>query len=84
MRVSDVSWYEFTRRLTYKCEWYEKTLSIIDRYFPSSQICSCCGKRDGEKALPIRSWICPNCKTKLDRDINASINILNEGLRMIK
>lgn len=83
MRVSDVSWYEFKRQLTYKCEWYGKTLSIVDRYYPSSQICSCCGKRDKKKDVSIREWVCPNCGTKLDRDINASINILNEGLRIL-
>lgn len=84
MHVSDVSWYEFKRQLAYKCEWYGKILSVVDRYFPSSQICSCCGHNDGKKALNVRSWVCPNCKTKLDRDVNASINILTEGLRILK
>lgn len=84
MRVSDVSWYEFKRQLAYKCEWYGKILSVVDRYFPSSQICSCCGHNDGKKALNVRSWVCPNCKTKLDRDVNASINILTEGLRILQ
>ena len=84
MRVSDVSWHEFKRQLTYKCEWYGKTLSVVDRYYPSSQICSCCGHNDGKKALNVRSWVCPNCKAKLDRDVNASINILNEGLRILQ
>ena len=84
MHVSDVSWYEFKRQLAYKCEWYGKILSVADRYFPSSQICSCCGHNDGKKALNVRSWVCPNCKTKLDRDVNASINILTEGLRILK
>ncbi len=83
MRVSDLAWYEFKRQLTYKCEWYGKTLSIVDKYFTSSQICSCCGKRDKKKDVSIRKWICPNCGAKLDRDINASINILNEGLRIL-
>ena len=84
MHVSDVSWYEFKRQLAYKCEWYGKILSVVDRYFPSSQICSCCGHNDGKKALNVRSWVYPNCKTKLDRDVNASINILTEGLRILK
>lgn len=84
MRVSDVSWHEFKRQLTYKCKWYGKTLSITDRYFASSQICSCCGKRDKKKDVSIREWICPNCGAKLDRDINASINILKEGLRILQ
>lgn len=84
MRVSDVSWHEFKRQLTYKCKWYGKRLSITDRYFASSQICSCCGKRDKKKDVSIREWICPNCGGKLDRDINASINILKEGLRILQ
>ena len=82
-RVGDVSWSEFRRMLTYKCEWYGKTLSVIDRYFPSSQICHCCGHRDSKKSEDIRIWSCPACNSELDRDVNAAINILNEGLRLV-
>ena len=82
-RVGDVSWSEFRRMLTYKSQWYSKDLSVIDRYYPSSQICHVCGHRDGKKTEDIRFWICPNCNSELDRDINASINILNEGLRIL-
>ena len=82
-RVGDVSWSEFRRMLTYKSHWYGKELSVIDRYYPSSQICHVCGHRDGKKPEAIRNWICPNCNSELDRDINASINILNEGLRLL-
>ena len=82
-RVGDVSWSEFRRMLTYKCEWYGKTLSVIDRYYPSSQICHCCGNRDGKKSEDIRFWTCPECHSELDRDINSAINILNEGLRIL-
>lgn len=82
-RVGDISWSEFRRMLTYKSQWYGKELSVIDRYFPSSQICHCCGHRDGKKSEDIRIWICPKCHSELDRDINASINILNEGLRIL-
>ena len=82
-RVGDVSWSEFRRMLTYKSQWYGKELSVIDRYYPSSQICHICGHRDGKKSEDIRNWICPNCNSELDRDINASINILNEGLRLL-
>lgn len=81
--VLDVSWSEFRRMLTYKSTWYGKILSVIDRYFPSSQICHCCGHKDGKKSVEIRYWICSNCGSKLDRDDNASINILNEGLRIL-
>lgn len=83
-RVGDVSWAEFRRMLTYKCSWYGKELSVIDRYFPSTQICHCCGCQDGKKSEGIRFWICPNCHSELDRDINAAINILNEGLRIAR
>ena len=82
-RVVDVSWSEFRRMLTYKSQWYGKELSVIDRYYPSSQICHVCGHRDGKKSEDIRFWICPHCHSELDRDINASINILNEGLRLL-
>lgn len=81
--VFDVSWSEFRRMLAYKSIWYGKTLSVIDRYFPSSQICHCCGVNGGKKPVEIRYWICSNCGSKLDRDDNASINILNEGLRIL-
>ena len=82
-RVGDVSWFEFRRMLTYKSQWYGKQLSVVDRYYPSSQICHCCGHRDGKKSEDIRFWICSNCNSELDRDINAAINILNEGLRIL-
>lgn len=82
-RVGDVSWSEFRRMLTHKSQWYGKELSVIDRYYPSSQICHVCGHRDGKKSEDIRNWTCPNCHSELDRDINAAINILNEGLRLL-
>ena len=81
--VLDVSWSEFRRMLAYKSTWYGKILSVINRYFPSSQICHCCGVNGGKKSVEIRYWICSNCDSKLDRDDNASINILNEGLRIL-
>ena len=82
-RVGDVSWYEFRRQLTYKSTWYGKTLVVVDRYFPSSQICHICGCRDGKKSEDIRSWVCHNCGNTLDRDVNAAINILNEGIKKV-
>lgn len=81
--ISDVSWYEFIRQLTYKCKWYGKELITIDRWFPSSKTCHVCGYKKKDLQLKDRSWICPICKTIHDRDINAAINILNEGLRLI-
>ncbi|MGX7152868.1 RNA-guided endonuclease TnpB family protein, partial [Enterococcus sulfureus] len=78
--ISDVSWSEFVRQLDYKCQWKGRTLVKVDRFFPSSQLCSSCGHNDGKKELNIREWICSNCGTLHDRDINASINIKTEGL----
>lgn len=82
--IVDVSWGEFRRQLAYKAEWYGKQLVAIDRFYPSSQTCSVCGEKwDGTKDLKIRKWQCPYCGTTLDRDTNAAINILNEGLRQL-
>lgn len=82
--IVDVSWYEFTRQLDYKCKWYGKIFVKINRFYPSSQLCNICGYRNKKmKNLNIRSWICPKCGINHDRDINASINILTEGLRQV-
>ena len=82
-RVSDVSWFEFRRQLTYKSKWYGRQLVVVDRYYPSSQICNVCKFNSGKKPEEIREWICPNCNSKLDRDLNAAKNILEEGLRLL-
>ena len=83
--ISDCSWYELTRQLEYKAEWNGREYVKIDTYFPSSQLCSKCGYQNTEtKDLSVRKWTCPRCGTKHDRDVNAAINILNEGLRLIK
>ena len=84
--ISDSSWSTFTTMLAYKAEWYGKTLIKVDRWYPSSKTCSGCGHllTKAELSLSVRSWACPNCLQNNDRDINASINILNEGLRLVK
>ena len=82
--IHDASWYELTRQLQYKSEWYGRTYKKISRYYPSSQLCNVCGyKNEDTKNLSVRFWVCSNCNTEHDRDLNASINILNEGLKLI-
>ena len=81
--ISDVSWSSFITMLKYKAEWHDKKVIQIDKFYPSSQICSCCGFKNHKiKDLSIRQWICPNCGENHDRDINAAKNILIEGLRI--
>lgn len=82
--IADVSWSELIRQIEYKSLWRGKTVVKIDRWFPSSQLCSYCGANTGKKELNIRKFDCPHCNTKnIDRDINASKNILKYGLGMI-
>lgn len=79
--ISDASWSKFIELLTYKAEWNDKEIVKIDRFFPSSKTCNCCGYINQNLDLSIREWTCPSCYTKLDRDLNASINILKEGYK---
>ena len=82
--IADCSWYELTRQLEYKAEWNHRQYIKIDTFYASSQLCGCCGcKNTNVKNLAVRKWSCPVCGTEHDRDINASQNILAEGLRML-
>ena len=79
--ISDVSWYKFKEQLKYKSEWYNRDLVLVDRYFPSTQLCSSCGNKQ-KLSLSDRVYKC-SCGLILDRDYNASLNILNEGKRLL-
>lgn len=81
--IQDASWSMFRSMLQYKADWYGRRLIVIDRWYPSSQVCSTCGKRTGRKPLNIRSWTCPCCGTHHDRDVNAAKNIRAAGLAVI-
>lgn len=77
--VHDAGWGMFTRMLEEKANRYGRTFGKVDRFFPSSQLCSACGRIDGKKPLNIRSWTCL-CGVIHDRDLNAAKNILAAGL----
>lgn len=82
--ISDVSWAEFFRMLEYKAVLYGTDVIRVPTFYPSSQTCSVCGERNTEtKNLAVRDWICKKCGAHHDRDVNAAINILNEGLRIL-
>lgn len=82
--ISDASWYELTRQLGYKAEWNDRQYVKIGRFTKSSQPCHVCGYINPDtKDLSVREWTCPQCGTVHDRDVNAAINILNEGLRIL-
>lgn len=82
--ISDVSWGEFVNQLEYKSERKERTFVKIDTFFPSSKMCSDCKEMHKlTNDLSVREWQCPSCNSIHDRDINAAINILNEGLTLI-
>ena len=82
-KLTDASFYEIIRQLEYKSKFKGKQFYQIDTYFPSSQTCSVCGKIDKKyKDLKERNYICTNCHNELDRDVNASVNIMFEGLKL--
>ena len=81
--ILDLGYNTFLNFLKYKLEWLNKKLVKIDKYYPSSQLCSSCGYRKTDLKLDKRSWICPECGTRHNRDFNAAINIRNEGIRLV-
>lgn len=81
--IADASWSEFVRQLEYKSAWYGRTLVKVDRFYPSSKTCSCCGYVNQDLVLSDREWTCTNCHTVIDRDLNAAYNIASEGHRIL-
>ena len=77
--ISDAGWAELVRQLEYKAAWYGRTVVSIDKWYPSSKRCSCCGYTLERLDLCVRSWECPECDTKHDRDTNAALNIKAAG-----
>ena len=82
--IQEISMYRFKQILKYKADWYGRHIIEIDKWFPSSQLCSECGYRYSELTLKEREWICPQCGQSHHRDLNAAKNINNEGLKLFK
>ena len=85
--VTDASFSKFVSMLEYKAEWYGRKIVKIDRFYPSTQTCNSCGYKNesikGLRGLKVREWVCPECGELHDRDLNASKNILKEGLKTL-
>ena len=83
--ISDLGFYEFKRQLIYKANIHHKTVKEVDRFYPSSKTCSSCGFVMAKENLTLatRLWTCPNCKASHDRDVNASLNILNKADKVL-
>ena len=80
--IADVRWAQLVNFIQYKCQWYGKEFRQVDRFYASSKICSCCDTvhKDIVNSLSVREWVCSDCGTHHDRDVNATINILNQAL----
>lgn len=80
--ISDAGWRDLRTMLEYKCQWYGRDLVVVDRWFPSSKVCSACGVLQDTMPLGVRDWTCP-CGARHDRDVNAAINIRAAGLAVL-
>ena len=81
--IQDASFGTLVNMLKYKAAWHNRQIIEVGRFYPSSKLCHCCGHKMNYMGLEVRHWICPQCNTVNDRDINAAINIKNEGLRIL-
>lgn len=79
--IADTSFSSFYNMITYKSKWYGRTYIKVGSFYPSSKLCNCCGYKNTTLTLADREWECPKCHTLLDRDKNAALNILEEGLK---
>ena len=75
-------WGELLRQLRYKCEWYGRTLVVVDRFFPSTRRCSACHVKGPKLDVSVREWTCAECGVVHDRDLNAAVNLRDEGMRL--
>ncbi|MEU3469932.1 RNA-guided endonuclease TnpB family protein [Streptomyces sp. NPDC006687] len=80
--ITDAAWGELLRQLRYKCDWYGRTLVIVDRFFPSTRRCSACHAKGPKLHVSIREWTCAECGAAHDRDENAAVNLREEGMRL--
>ncbi|MFI5798358.1 RNA-guided endonuclease TnpB family protein [Streptomyces sp. NPDC051677] len=81
--ILDAGWGELLRQLRYKCEWYGRELVVVDRFFPSTRRCSACHAVGPRLDVSVRRWTCPGCGALHDRDVNAAVNLREEGLRLL-
>ena len=81
--ILEMNFGEFRRMLEYKASWYNRKIVFVGRFYPSSKTCHNCGYINKELTLNDREWICPHCGEVINRDYNAALNILNEGIRII-
>jgi putative transposase len=82
--IADASWRKFISYLEYKAKFYSRRLIKVNPFYPSSKLCSVCGYKNETLTLSDRKWVCPHCGTEHDRDYNATLNLLKEGLKLLK